>query len=83
MLQHGESKGSERAAIAIRDDIVRVTGGRPSQWVTVHEIAERLGLADEVVGSAVQRAIDSGWCVGDGAPPHSVRLSMSSLQQLS
>jgi hypothetical protein len=82
-MYHGEFQGSERAAIAIREDIVRVTRGRPNQWVAVHEIAGRLGLATEVVETAVQRAIDDGWFVGDGAPLHSVRLSAGSLQQLS
>jgi hypothetical protein len=76
-----ESRGSERAAIAIREDIVRVTRGRPTHWVAVHEIAERLGLAPEVVDTAVQRAINDGWFVGDGAPAHSVRLSAGFLQK--
>ncbi len=81
-MDHREYKqGSERAAVAIRDDIVRVTGGRPMRWVTVHDIAHRLGLDDDVVEVAVQRAIDRGWFVGDGDPPHSVRLSTSFGQQ--
>lgn len=77
------SKGSERAAIAIHDDVVRVTRGRPMCWVPVHEVARRLGLDDEVAQAAVHLAIESGWFVGDGEPPHSVRLAASRMQQLS
>jgi len=83
IIQHGRPKGSEHAAIAIRDDVVRVTRGRPNCWVSVHEIAQRLGLDDEVVDRAVQFSIDRGWLVGDGYPPHSVRLAVTSLQELS
>ena len=58
---------------------MRVTRGRPKYWVSVHEIAQRLGLNDDVVDAAVQSAIERGWFVGDGHPPHSVRLAMTSL----
>ena len=83
MIQHRRPKGSERAAIAIRDDVVRVTRGRPKCWVSVHEIAQRLGLDDQIVDPAVQFAIDRGWLIGDGYPPHSVRLAVTSMQELS
>jgi hypothetical protein len=83
VIRDRRPKGSERAAVAIRADIVRVTRGRPTHWVVVHDIAQRLGLDEEVVEAAVQHAIDLGWFVGDGNPPHSVRLSMASTQQLS
>jgi len=43
--------------------------------VTVHEVAQRLGLDDEAAEAAVRRAIEEGWFVADGDPPHSVRLS--------
>lgn len=75
--------GSERIAVAIRDDVLRVTRGRPTLWVQVDDVAHRLGLDHAVAAAAVQWAIDSGWFVGDGEPPHSVRLRVSSLQQLS
>jgi hypothetical protein len=74
-------KVSERTAIAIRDDVMRVTRAQPKYWVSVHEIAQRLGLDDDVVDAAVQSAIEHGWFVGDGHPPHSVRLAMTSLQE--
>jgi hypothetical protein len=82
-IQRGRPTGSEHVAIAIRDDVVRVTRGRPSHWVSVHEIAGRLGLDDQVVERAVQLSIDRGWLVGDGYPPHSVRLAVPSMQELS
>jgi hypothetical protein len=67
---------SESAARAMREDVTRVSRGRPCHWVTVHEVAHRLGLDDEASEAAVRRAIAEGWFVADGDPPHSVRLSV-------
>jgi len=83
MIQHAEPKGSERAATAIRDDILRVTRGRPTQWVMVDDVAHRLGLDEDVAVAAVQRAIARGWFIADGNPPHSVRLAVASRRQAS
>jgi hypothetical protein len=66
---------ADQAARAMRDDIARVTGGRSVQWVTIHDIAHRLGLDDDVADAAVRQAVEHGWVVADGEPPHSVRLS--------
>lgn len=65
-----------RAAQAMREDVVRLARGRPCHWVPVHDIAQRLGLNDEASAAAVRRAIEEGWFVADGDPPHSVRLSV-------
>ena len=81
MLQHRQFKTSERAIAAIHDDIRRVTGGRNMHWIMVHDIAERLGLDNNMVDAAVRAAIDRGWLVGDADPPDSVRLSASSIQR--
>jgi hypothetical protein len=67
---------TDRAALAMREDLVRVAGGRPCHWVAVHDIAQRLGLDDDATDAAVRHAIDQGWFVADGEPPHSVRLSV-------
>lgn len=75
--------GSERAAIAIREDVARVTRGRPMLWVHVHEVAHRLGLADEVAEAAVQLGIENGWFVADGEPTECVRLTADPMQHLS
>jgi len=69
------SQDAEPAARAMRDDVMRVSRGRPCHWVTIHEVAQRLGLEDEAAEAAVQKAIEQGWFVADGDPPHSVRLS--------
>jgi hypothetical protein len=74
------SEDADRAARAMRADVVRVSRGRPCHWVTVHEVAQRLGLDDEIAEAAVQRAIAQGWFVADGDPPHSVRLSAVAVQ---
>lgn len=70
-----QSQDVDRAAHAMREDVMRVSRGRPCHWVTVHEVAQRLGLEDEAADAAVRRAIEHGWFVADGDPPHSVRLS--------
>jgi hypothetical protein len=66
----------DRMARAMHDDVMRVTRGRPSHWVTVHDVAQRLGLADDASDAAVRRAIERGWLIADSEPPHSVRLSV-------
>jgi hypothetical protein len=48
--------------------------------VSIHDIAGRLGLTDELAEAAVGQAIEQGWLVADGEPPHSVRLSAVALQ---
>jgi hypothetical protein len=67
---------TDRTARAMREDVVRVAKGRPCHWVTVHDIAQRLGLDDDVSDAAVRHAIEQGWFVADSEPPHSVRLSV-------
>lgn len=66
---------TDQTAGAMRDDVMRMARGRPCHWVPVHDIAHRLGLDDEATDAAVRRAIEQGWLVADGDPPHSVRLS--------
>jgi hypothetical protein len=66
----------DRMARAMHDDVRRVTRGRPCHWVPVHDVAQRLGLADDASDAAVRRAIEHGWFIADGEPPHSVRLSV-------
>ena len=67
---------TDRTARAMREDVVRVAKGRPCHWVTVHDIAQRLGLDDDASDAAVRHAIEQGWFVADSEPPHSVRLSV-------
>ena len=69
-----EREEADRAAQAMRDDVGRVAKGRVCHWVAVHEIAQRLGLTDDVADAAVKRAIEQGWFVADAEPPYSVRL---------
>ena len=68
---------TDRTARAMREDVERLARGRPCHWVAVHDIAQRLGLADDASDAAVRQAIQQGWFVADGDPPHSVRLSVA------
>jgi hypothetical protein len=74
------SQDADGAARAMREDVMRVSRGRPCHWVTVHEVAQRLGLDDEATEVAVRQAIEQGWFIADGDPPHSVRLSAVTMQ---
>lgn len=74
-------KASDRVIAAIKDHIVRVTGGYTLHWVMIHDMAQQLALDDDVVRVAVQAAIERGWLVGDSEPPDSVRLSASLVGQ--
>jgi hypothetical protein len=76
MAMSEQADQTDRTARAMRDDVVRVAKGRPCHWVTVHGIAQRLGLDDEVSEAAVRRAIERGWFIADSDPPYSVRLSV-------
>ena len=71
-----QADDTERTARAMRDDVSRVAKGRPCHWVTVHDIAQRLGVDDDASDAAVRHAIEQGWFVADSDPPHSVRLSV-------
>jgi hypothetical protein len=74
---------SERIALAVRDDVMRRTGGRPMHWVMVRDVAKGLGLDDDVVEVAVRHAIDEGWIAGEGEPVRSICLPPNPMQQLS
>jgi len=68
-------KGSTKLARILREDVVAITRGRPMRWVMVHELGLRHADAGEAaVNAAIALAIDKGWMVGEGAPPHSVCL---------
>jgi hypothetical protein len=82
VIKQRQFKRSERAASVLRDDVLRVTRGQTMRWVAVHDLAHRLGFEDDVMEAAVRSAIERGWFVGDGDPPHSVRLSTGLIQAL-
>ncbi len=63
-------------ARSLRDDVYRVTDGRPMRWVMVDEL--RLRHADRTlakIDAAVALAIGKGWMEGTGEPAHSVCLT--------
>lgn len=75
-----EAEEADRAAQAMRDDVARVARGRLCHWVVVHDIAQRLGLDDDLAEAGVRRAIEQGWFVADAEPPYSVRLGAVAAQ---
>lgn len=68
-------KGATKLARILRNDVAAITRGRPMRWVMVHELGLRHADAGEAtVEAAIALAIDKGWMIGEGAPPHSVCL---------
>ena len=60
----------------IREDVRSITRGQPMRWVSVHELTLRHALVrEEAVEAAVALAINKGWMIGEGKPPHSVCLT--------
>jgi len=48
----------------------------------VHDLASRRGLDDDTLELAVRRAIEKGWLIGQGEPPHSVCLASGLVAQM-
>jgi hypothetical protein len=68
-------KGSTKLARLLRDDVRAITRGRPMRWVMLHELGLRHpDVGEASLDAAIALAIDKGWMVGEGAPPHSVCL---------
>lgn len=63
-------------ARSLRDDVYRLTDGRPMRWILVHEL--HLRHPDRTlatIDAAIALAIAKGWMIGEGAPAHSVCLT--------
>ena len=52
------------------------------KWVPVHDIARRLALDEEVVETAVRRAVEKGWFEATADWPLRVRLRSDLLELL-
>ena len=64
-----------RRARALCLELERVTGGRPVQYRMVAPIAQSIGFDAAAAEAAVALAIEQGWLIGTGKPPHSVCLT--------
>ena len=60
----------------LRDDVYRVTAGRPMHWLMVDELWLRHpNTSAATLEAAVALAIAKGWMIGEGMPAHSVCLT--------
>jgi hypothetical protein len=63
-------------ARTLRDDVYKVTAGRPMRWVMVGELGLRHpDTAMATLDAALTLAIEKGWMTGEGSPVHSVMLT--------
>jgi hypothetical protein len=63
---------NEELARRIIVEVDHVTAGRPRRWLTLQQVARRLKVHHSVAAAAVRVAVDGGWLIAEGAPPHSV-----------
>jgi hypothetical protein len=47
----------------------------PMRWVALQQVARRLQIPRSSAAAAVRVAVDGGWLIGEGEPPHSVCLT--------
>ena len=62
----------ETLARRIVAEVDHVTAERRSRWVTLQQVARRLKVHQSSAAAAVRVAVDGGWLVAEGSPPHSV-----------
>jgi Mn-dependent DtxR family transcriptional regulator len=66
---------NETLARRIVAEVEQVTDGRPMRWVALQQVARRLKVHRSSAATAVRVAVDGGWLIGEGEPPHSVCLT--------
>jgi hypothetical protein len=62
----------EKRAHALCVELARQTGKRPMQYRMVRRIARSVAFDYETADAAIAYAIQKGWLIGEGEPPHSV-----------
>jgi DNA-binding MarR family transcriptional regulator len=66
---------NETLARRLVAEVHHVTADRPAPWVTPQQIARRLKVHHGSLAAAVRVAVDSGWLIAEGSPPHSISLT--------
>ena len=62
----------ETLARRIVAEVDHVTAERRTRWVTLQQVARRLKVHHGSAAAAVRVAVDGGWLIAEGSPPHSV-----------
>jgi hypothetical protein len=62
----------ETLARRVVDEVETAIAKVPVRWVTVQQIARRLRIHHSSAIAAVRVAVDRGWLIAEGSPPHSI-----------
>jgi hypothetical protein len=62
----------ETLARRIVDEVETATAKVPVRWVPMQQIARRLSIHHSSAIAAVRVAVDRGWLIAEGSPPHSI-----------
>jgi hypothetical protein len=62
----------ETLARRIVDEVETATAKVPVRWVTVQQIARRLRIHHSSAIAAARVAVERGWLIAEGSPPHSI-----------
>jgi hypothetical protein len=65
----------EKRARAVCAGLVRATESEPMQWRMVRLIARSVAFDYKTADAAISYAIQKGWLIGEGIPPHSICLT--------
>ena len=65
----------ERRAHALCGALARMTNGRLMQYRMARPVAIAAAVDNAAADAAIAYAIQKGWLIGDGEPPHSVCLT--------
>jgi hypothetical protein len=66
----------EKRARALCAKLARVSDDTPMEYRMVRLMARVLALDYETADTAISYAIQKGWLIGEGEPPHSISLRM-------
>ena len=62
----------ETLARRVVDEVETAIAKVPVRWVAVQQIARRLRIHHSSAIAAVRVAVDRGWLIAEGSPPHSI-----------
>jgi hypothetical protein len=65
----------EQQARALCVELARVTDCRPMQWRMVRLIGPAVGHDEATADMAIAYAVEQGWLITAGSPPHSICLT--------
>ena len=70
-----KSTAAERRAWALCAALARVTDSRPMQYRIAQIIAQAVGRDEAAAEVAIVYAVEKGWLIAEGNPPHSICLT--------